>query len=206
MLNICRKNINKWFPDLNFIEHLADIERTKFDEIFFNYSDENTTNIVLDVGSTIGNHRDMIEALSNIKSGLSSKDIFVFSNGIDLETNRTTFSYFRVDESVLQDTLIPSMLNFDVDEMILSNKFDELSSSKLETIKLDKDYSLTFKIKNKIVILKFKKDEEITIWRQLRNSIDSLVFDLDRAGLKLAGLNTQADYSHFLAICETNNK
>jgi ABC-type polar amino acid transport system ATPase subunit len=46
------------------------------------------------------------------------------------------------------------------------------------------------------------QQQRVAIARALITHAPVLRKDLKKAGLKLVGLNTETDYSHFLAICE----
>jgi uncharacterized SAM-dependent methyltransferase len=204
MIEISRDSFKKALPKVDFESYNYDIERTKFDKIFFdlkNSSNTKVTNVILNVGGTIGNNRNMFEVLRNFQSGMSIGDLLLVSNAIYKPTPIPAMLNFKLLHQ--QHTWILRRMGFDVDLCEFVNKIDESQNAKIQSLRLDKDYTLEISLNNRIHSIDFLKGVEIDVWRQSRNSLDSLVLDLKECNLNLVGLNTDIKHTHFLAVCES---
>jgi uncharacterized SAM-dependent methyltransferase len=204
MLDISKKNIQKWLPDLHFESYACDVENTKFLNIFtkIKFAHPNTVNIVLALGGTISNHENKNEVLNNISDGLGINDIFILSNGTNESNNKSALNHHKADEIKNQALWVPAMLGFNTNNLETINKFDEQKGCKVKSIFLDKDYVLKIQKIGFSEPIEFKKGEEIVLWRHYMTNPDTLFVDLSQSRLKLVAFNTENDFSHALMICE----
>ena len=206
LIEISKSNINSWFPNLKFSSHVCDIEITKLLNIFEKErsEDENTVNCILDLGSTIGNHRNRLEVLRNISEGMLRGDLFIISNSTDLANNKSAISHLKIKESLDQAVWIPKMMGFDTDSSEVENRFDFERDSKIKAIRLDKDYTLKLKVLNRNKMFKFHKGDEILLWKHHMTSPEDLFSELEVCGLRMVLFNVERDYSHILMVSEIN--
>ncbi|MDF5733789.1 MAG: L-histidine N(alpha)-methyltransferase, partial [Rhizonema sp. PD38] len=78
LLNLSQNNFQKWFPQIEFVSSTIDIENSSIPEVLLK-NPEDTVNIILHLGVTIGNHQNRTEALKNFRDSMGTNDILVFT-------------------------------------------------------------------------------------------------------------------------------
>jgi len=206
LMEISKKNIANWIPGLKFSGYTCDIEITKLLNIFEmeRLEDENTVNCILDLGSTIGNHRNRLEVLKNISEGMLKEELFLLSNSTDLANNKSAFNHLKSEESIYQSIWIPKAMGFDMDSCQIENRFDFEQDCKIKLMRLDKDYTLNLKVLEKNKTFKFYKGDEIVLWKHHMTSPADLFSELESCGLRMVLFNVERDYSHILMVSEIN--
>ncbi len=86
LLNLSRKNFISWFPLIEFISYVIDIENSCLPKIKLkntvNLKIDNTAKIILHLGVTMGNHQNRTEVLKNFRNSMVKNDLLVFTNEI----------------------------------------------------------------------------------------------------------------------------
>lgn len=206
MNEISRKNINEWFPEIEFISYTCDVEKTYFDTVFTPLKDEldgkKNINIILYLGSMIGMHEDKLKVLKNFKEGMGKYDLLMVSNTVDSSLNRADFRYVKNPKADSQNTWIPGMLGIDIKNCELVSKFDSITNNRVLNLKLDKDYTIKFKVFEKSKKVFLHKGQEINIWKHEMTNINRLIDDFEKADLQIINAVMEVDLSHVLSISE----
>lgn len=209
MIEISQKNIKEWLPDLPYFSYICDFETANFNRILEEQKarfDFETVNIIFDLGRTLSNQNDPYLVLSNIARGMREGNIFVSTNGLDSNRTRSEFGFLKMEEAIEQDTWIPKMLNFDMEEVEFFSRYDEKDDCKKEYFVLDKDYTLTIRELGKDKVLNFYKGQEIVVWKHYMTSPNGLFEYYESCGLTLVGFNMSNDHRDSLMICELSEE
>jgi uncharacterized SAM-dependent methyltransferase len=204
IVEMSKSNFQSWIPDVDFRSYICDIEHTMLNNILEieRSGSENTINMVLYIGSTIGNIKDTSVVLKNIRDGLRKNDIFLLSNSTNMESNKSDFNDFHSAESVELDTWIPKLIGFETESSKLVYHYEAKSNCKTESFVLDKDYTLVVRELGLEKTIEFMKGEEIFVWRHYMTEPDTYFKELSDCNLKLVAFNTENDFSHIMMICE----
>jgi len=93
LMNICKKRIDEFFPELPPSFYQSDIEIEIKNNIKKVFSKSDKTNLVFMIGNTLGNVENPIKTLSNIESILKVGDYFVI--GVSLLKDDQNYDYVK---------------------------------------------------------------------------------------------------------------
>ncbi|HAA28800.1 MAG TPA: hypothetical protein DCE56_15340 [Cyanobacteria bacterium UBA8553] len=207
LLNLSRKNFISWFPLIEFISYVIDIENSCLPKIKLkntvNLKIDNTAKIILHLGVTMGNHQNRTEVLKNFRNSMVKNDLLVFTNEIGSNYQwqgivRGGFKYHA--EQVY--AWIKNQMGISSKDCELVRKYDDKTDSIVVNIKLRQNYSITFRSREINKNIEFSEGEEITIWRQHKYAIPELLQEIEQAGLQLVHYSTDKYLSHIMVICE----
>ena len=178
MLNISEKNVTKWFPKLQYDKLVCDLENANFNNFFLKYKDDNTVNLILHTGGTISNHNDRLKVIKNIRNGMGLKDLFLVSCTLDTISSRSELNHMQTHEADEQDIFVPKLLGIDVDNCKFEVKYDDINHRKIKNLILDKDYTINFKIEDKIKSLRLFKNDGIIVWQHYLFDLQDIIEEL----------------------------
>ena len=189
MISIAEKNLKDTFKK-ELISHVIDFEIHSFQELLFNLKStspsQNTTNLILFSGSTIGNYPsllDQVRILSNIRDGMSNQDFLYISNTFDREELRTVFPLERVDS---EDALVLTVVHaLGLDDYTFKRDFEYNPNTSARELNLSLKY-VTKVIFNKLGIeLYFNPGDKINVWSHRRDTHEFISEKLLRSKLEL---------------------
>lgn len=207
LLNISRQNFSKWFPLIEFISYTIDIENSCIPKSWLrnqaNSETNDTANILLHLGVTIGNHQNRIRVLKNFRNSMGKKDILVFTN----ETGSNSKWDGRVRGGCKYHVekiygWIKNKIGISSKDCELVRKYDLKTDSIVANIKFHHSHTINFSFAEIDKNIKIFKGEEITIWRHHKYEIPELLQEIEQAGLQLVHYNTDKYLSHIIVICE----
>jgi hypothetical protein len=143
------------------------------------YKDDNTVNLILHAGGTISNHDDRLKVIKNIRNGMGSKDLFLVSFTLDNISSRSELNHMQTQEADEQDTFVPKLLGIDVGNCKFEVKYDDVKHRKIKNLILDKDYTINFKIEDKIKPLRLFKNDEIIVWQHYLFDLQDIIEELN---------------------------
>lgn len=82
MLQLAIKNIKKEFGDVDCKSFQLDFESGNFSDIIYDLKKEGSANLLLFLGSTLGNHSDRNRVLTNFRDSMTSEDFLIL--GVEL--------------------------------------------------------------------------------------------------------------------------
>ncbi|QLE54067.1 L-histidine N(alpha)-methyltransferase [Nostoc sp. TCL26-01] len=207
LLEVSRKNFHKWFSNIEFISSSIDIENNVIPKWILNnqgnsQTDE-TVNIILHLGVTIGNHQNRIAALKNFRDGMSQNDLLVLTN--ELGENAKWDGIPRGGCKYHAEQIykwVKEMLDIQAADCELIRKYDANIDSVVANIKFRRSYTINFNLMNINESIDIAAGEEITLWRHHKYQISELIEELAQARLQLVHYNTNQYSSHIMAICQ----
>ncbi len=109
MLEIARRNIDKWFNgDITFEGHIRDITYERFDDLIvddmLHKEADDTINLVLYVGGTPRNFRSFPDALKVVYGSMVEGDLLIYNGKPDTDETRR---YFNLNKELNTSSLSP---------------------------------------------------------------------------------------------------
>ena len=207
LLNLSSLNFKKWFPLIEFVSHTIDIENSclpkKLLDNQTSIENDNTANIILHLGVTMGNHQNRNGVLKNFRDSMGKNDLLVFTNEIGSNskwdgTVRGGFKY-HVEQVY---AWIKNNIGIRSQDCELVRKYDDKTDSIVANIKLRHNYAINFRFMEIDKTIEISKGEEITIWKQHKYEIPELLQEIERAGLQLVHSSTDKYLSNIMVICK----
>ncbi len=213
LLQVSQKNFTKWFPNIDYVNNTLDIENSPVPEYLLNKKDckenksnltaDNTANIFLHLGVTIGNHRNRVKALTNLRNSMGKNDLLVFTNEIGANSQWDGKVRGGCDYHAQQIyKWIQEKMGIKSQDCELVRKYDPQKDCVVANIKFLSDLTIDFhhmEIKRKVDI---SKGEEVTIWRHHKYEMPELLEELKEAGLEIVNYKTNKYNSHIMVICQ----
>lgn len=207
LLNLSRNNFTKWFPFIDFSSQTIDIETSCIPKSLYQNlpSDaiDDTANIILHLGVTMGNHQNRISVLKNFRESMVKHDYLVFTSEIGSNSQWDGRARGGCDyhaEQVYQ--WIKSKWEISAEDCELIRKYDDSKDSIVANIKFRQNYTINFNLKEIDKNIEIAAGEEITIWRHHKYEMPELMQELAEAGLKMVRYSTNKYLSHIMVICE----
>lgn len=200
LLNLSRKNIRKWFPLIEFESQTIDIETSCIPTQ--DNRENNTANIILHLGVTIGNHQNRAKALKNFRDSMGKNDFLVFTNEIGSSSQwdgrvRGGCNYHA--QQVY--TWIKNNIGIKASDCELIRKYDLETDSVVANMKFRHNYAINFSCMGIDKNVEISEGEEITIWRHHKHQIPEIIQELEQAKLQLVHYSTNKYSSHIMVIC-----
>ncbi len=203
MLEISKRNLDNAFPKLSKNFYKSDIEKSRLGTLFTESigMHENSPSIITLLGGTISNMEDRIIVYKHIASPMKNSDLFIFEFTVDSLASKTETNYVQLEGYKENDAWLLEAIGIDVKNCEIMVELNE-NGYKNKFIALDKDYELSFKHKKIDITLEFRKGDKISIWRHYLFSIQTLIKELNVAGLTLVGLKLDRTGRRAMVFCK----
>ncbi|MFQ4144342.1 L-histidine N(alpha)-methyltransferase [Chlorogloeopsis sp. ULAP02] len=214
LLNISNLNFKKWFPKIEFLSALIDIENNCIPQSLLEKLEnqtqvktEDTATIILHLGVTMGNHQNRIKVLTNFRNSMQKNDFLVFTNEIGSNSQwdgsaRGGCKYHA--EQVYG--WIKNTLGIKSEDCQLIRKYDSQTDSLVANMQILSNYTINFNFMAINKNLEISAGEEITIWRHHKYEIPELLQEIEKAGLELVHYSTNKYLSHAMVFCQITSK
>lgn len=178
MLDIAERNINDWFGrDITFEGHEIDINYDRFTHLlvdeYIKRDHEDTLNIVMVLGGTLGNLRSPDSAFQVVHDSMSRSDLLIQTQKLDTESTRRYFD-FNIDPKSQplppQYKFLVDLLNIDASYYEVEMNYDPESKARYLRIRLKVAVSITFEFNDGERTVEFNKDDTILMWRYWHQS------------------------------------
>ncbi len=207
LLHLSKNNFRKWFPLIEFISSVIDIENNCVPKSLFqnkaSLEIDDTAKIFFHLGVTIGNHQNRDKVFKNFRDSMGQNDFLVFTNEIGSNStwngNVRGGCKYHVEEIY---EWVKNKIGIKSEDCELVRKYDLKTDSIVANIKLHHDYTIIFNQMGIDKKIEISKDEEITIWRHHKYEMPKLLQELERSGLQLLHYNTDKYKSHIMVICK----
>lgn len=198
MLDIAEKNIkDKYKCEIKKI--LLDFELGNFSDITYNLKSDGSSNLLLFLGSTLGNFSDRNRVLTNIRDSMGSDDFLIV--GVEM----TNFSKIHkiiphyTTKSVLDLIFtIPSKIGIAKNAIRYEAKWNEKESQVECWITLKKDQ----KVKVGSSSFKLEKDERILLARSIKFNEWTFTKLMSDVGFRTELLTTATDRGYVLSMVQ----
>lgn len=199
ILEIAIKNISSKFKGLECKPFQLDFELGNFSDIIYDLKKDGSSNLLLFLGSTLGNHSDRGRVLTNFKDSMSSDDYLIL--GVEL-TNFTKINkilpHYKgklVDDFVY---FIPETIGIKKENTIYDVSWNDKLNQVEVRIILKKDE--TVKIGEERFVL--EKDEQILIAISVKFTEWNITKLLSDVGFRTELLTTTEDRGYILTMVQ----
>lgn len=202
MNTLAISNISNKFTQIICTSYVLDIEHEGFEEITYelNQEDENTVNLVLMYGGTIGNIAEVQHALSNIERSMMVNDLLLIHNTYPNKSRYSDSKQMYESPTVDHFLFVAKSLGFQVSGNDLEYEFDEPTFTKRLFLVLPNDHTIHFNINDKVQSVDVPKNTRIEVWKHTMtnlNMIQSLTEPLD---LGLVMFTTSRDDKFMMSL------
>ena len=205
--SIVEKNIKEWFPTINFKKYVKDIELGEMAGIFIESKmgkpeqETKISNIVLHFGSTMCNHDDRLDALKNMSKSMDTQDLLAFSFTTDSDSNKISHKYVSNQPGENVHGWMPQILGLNYDLRYVQTLYDPKLNARVKSLTLDSNYIVNFKIFGGNKKIELRKGERIDLWRHYLIGYDTLMREIDDAGLEALLIHYDKTKSYAIAVC-----
>lgn len=199
MIELASKTITKRFPGTKCKPVQMDFELGQFSDITYDLKEKGSANLMLFLGSTLGNHSDLNRVLTNFRDSMTSKDFLII--GIEL-TNLAKVSSIvpHYTNSVVKKLIlaIPSELGVAASAYTYDASWNEKYSQVECRIILKKDIKI--KIANEHFTL--GKNENILLARSIKFTEYTATKLFSDVGFRTELLTTANDRGYLLTMIQ----
>lgn len=179
LLDLATNTISQYSIPTN--PHLLDFESDNLRPIFHA---PNNSNLILFLGSTIGNINNRSRILGDIRNGMLKDDLFIFTATQITDSAKMTVNYQADDENKTR-AWIPKLLGFDIEKCESKVFYDPNRKARIKDLTLDKDYEITFIIDGQEKVVELTKGTKITRWKHYLVELETIIAEVKNAGLKI---------------------
>ncbi len=208
MLEIARRNVNKWFGGkIAFEGYELDINYDRFTSIiageYLKKDPEDTLNLVLLLGGTLCNMRQPDGAFRVIHDSLGRNELFIHTQKLDTEASRRYFD-FNVDPG--KSTLAPihgftvDLLNIDKSLYDVELGFDNELQQRYSRIRLKVAITIRFEFDEGERLIHLNKGDAVLVWRSWQQSALDVVRQFDSNGFQPLQISQTEDTEYILTV------
>jgi L-histidine Nalpha-methyltransferase len=199
MLELATQNIKKSFPNISVEPVLLDFELGNFAEITYKLRVGGYQNLLLFLGSTLGNQSDRSRVLTNFRDSMTSDDFLII--GVELVNLNKT------------DKLLKQYIGKDVDDFIFTVAENigikrEDGEFKVQFNNESNQIEIYFRfLKDKQITLEgekinFEKDDNLLLGRSHKFTEWIFAKTLSEVGFRIELLTTSSEKGYSLAMCQ----
>lgn len=213
ILNLVEKNINEWFGgEVDYRSHEIDINFDRFASVLNDEYEPGVVNLVLYLGGTSHNFRNMDNAFQAIHESMSSKDIFIHTLKLDSPTSRQYFDFNpsrptnglkqKSGKVILQlmDLVNVELLNIEPELYDPEMDYDQSLGQRYIRIRLKEDICITFDTKNGERKIFFRAGDTILLLRMWHQSAMDVYNLLERTEFDLLHSSHTPNQEYLLTI------
>jgi SAM-dependent methyltransferase len=204
MLKILEKNLNNWFPDMKKHFTQTDIEHNNLRTHTFELhgGNLNSANLLLFLGSTVGNSNERDSILKNIKNSMSENDFLLLDAEIKSKNDFKLVTKYLVLEPIKGlDMWVLNKLNLE-DCLELSIEYLDDIDAVCHIFIFDKDVELKFEVEGVTYKVCYRKKDKL-LGHFVHSFTKKEVLELVKnSGLRLTLMSEFPDRSEVFMMCE----
>lgn len=199
IIKIAVKNVTDQYPKIKIQPYSLDFELGNFSNIPFSLRTKSSVNLLLFLGSTLGNMSDRYRVLSNFRDSMGHKDFLIV--GVELcnlaKINKLLAHYQNETIYTIQFTVLEYLKvdrqsgHFDVK---FNNEFKQVETRFI----FEKDVEFLIDTEK----IRIEKDDELLLMRSVKFSDFGFVKTLSEVGFRIEEFTTNKDKSYALAMCQ----
>ncbi len=206
MLQILQKNIEQWYPNLDAEYILTDIDYDIIrDQLFFNKhrEEKSSCNIVLFLGSTIGNFYDRHRVYKNFYDSMSQDDFLWINSGIETPGEVDAIKRHAKKHSIVEESSwIPELMGIEEELYTLEVNFNEVIQSYVLCLRLIVDLDIVFQLQSKEKRISLNKGDDIIVWNYHSYKLEQFVDELNNVGFRIINQASYPDNSEAIIMSE----
>ncbi len=196
MLDLAVTNVSKDFG-IECKPIQMDFELGQFSDVMYEIKQNGSVNLMLFLGSTLGNHSDLNRVLSNFRDSMTSKDYLIL--GVELTNFSKVNKIIPHYENKLAEKFVTFTLDFlKIKDYVYEASWNEKYSQIEVRAKIKKDTEV--KIANEKFVL--QKDESILLARSIKFTEYTATKLLSDVGFRTELLTTSEDRGYLLTMIQ----
>jgi uncharacterized SAM-dependent methyltransferase len=179
MLNLAKRNVKEWFADsVRFEGYVRDITYERFNDLLVDDIEaDDTVNLVLLLGGTLGNFRSTTEALIPIHASMGRDDLLMFTGKPDTEASRRYFDFNPENHRYLLD-----LMNIDDSLYEVEKGFDAELKMRYIRVRLTTALTVHFDLGGVEREVSFEKGQTILLLRVWHRTALELAAEFEKYG------------------------
>ena len=208
MLEIARRNIDKWFGSLVVFEgYERDINYDRFSDLmvkdYLKDDGKDTANLVLLLGGTLANMRYSDGGFRVIHDSMGINDILIHTKKLDTIHTRQFFDFSpKPGEAKLAPIhgLVLELLNITPSYYELELEYDHQNHQRIERVRLKTAITIKFEFESGERTVEFSKNSTVLVWRAHQQSADDVRRQFDRNEFYLLQTSQTEDQEYILTV------
>lgn len=199
MLDLASKNIKAQFPDMEIKPICLDFELGNFAEETYKLREGGFQNLMLLLGTTLGNQSDRSRVLTNFRDSMTSDDFLII--GVEL------VNLNKIDK------ILKQYQGEDVENFVFTvaeylgikksdGKFEEIFNNENHQIEVYFHFTKNVKINFEGDEILFEKDDKLLLGRSHKFTEWVFVKALSEAGFRLELMTTSSEKGYSLVMCQ----
>jgi len=199
MLDMATKTIKDHFPNVACKPVQIDFELGQFSDVMYELKDEMPVNLLLHLGSTLGNHSDLNRVLSNFRDSMTSKDFLIL--GVELTNLAKVHMLFPHYETEAVDALLTHLLSY-LRVPKGAYKYEVSWNEKYSQIEVRAVLTREVPIEFAGEKFSLQKNENLLLARSIKFTEYSIAKLLSDVGFRTELLTTPEDRGYLLAMIQ----
>ena len=184
LLSIAKINALKVIPEHKIVMTQRDFESANLLYYSNFYKEDNTINIFLFLGGTLGNYVDNSVVLKHLRDSMMVDDLLLLTCRNDVESTIDIFN--SISEKNERILWIPQLFGFDTDDCVLTTWYNHEKKVKYLGIEIKKDYSIKYTYESgSTKNIEIKSGQKLILVFYKINSVESIICKLGELGLKM---------------------
>jgi len=219
ILKIAESNMEAWFGDnINFQGEIFDVNRDRFSHLSMKKwaKDNSLPNLVLYLGATSQNFRDMKDSFQNINESMGPDDILIHTLKLDSATSRTYFDFDPEPQGkIFSSSVLAPRHRYVLDLMDLASlglinipeslyeverEFDPNLGQRTIRVRFLQDITIQFEIDHTQYPVAIKQGESLMLLRVWHQSYQDVLRLLDETGFKTMHFSHTENREYLLTI------
>lgn len=199
LLNLATKNVKARFKNINCKPFQLDFESGNFSDIVYELKKDGSSNLLLFLGSTLGNHSDRNRILTNFRDSMTSEDYFII--GVELtnfsKINKMLPNYKgKISENFIY--FIPEKIGISRKDTAYDVSWNDKNNQVEIRMVLKKDVNVKIGSEN----FKLEKDEQILLGISVKFTEWTITKLLSDVGFRTELLTTTEDRGYILSMVQ----
>jgi uncharacterized SAM-dependent methyltransferase len=208
MLNIAKRNVEKWFGSkVTFEGHEIDINYDRFANYLaddmLGKGTKDVINVVLAFGGGFCNLRSPDDAFKTIRSSMNRQDVLVYNLKLDSKTSRQYFDFGNHTETTPLDAhskMLVDLLNIDESLYDVEMGYDDQLRQRYIRIRLKVALEITFSFEKGDRVVEFNKNDTILVWRYWHHSAQEVFAQLAHNNFDILQTSQTEDRDYLLTM------
>jgi uncharacterized SAM-dependent methyltransferase len=214
MLEIAHKNVEDWFGGrVAFEGHTIDIEQDRFGQLlageYLQDDAQDSINLVLFLGGTLGNVRSSDDPLGVIRNSMGRRDLLIHSQKLDSTRTRSFFdftTYTKNNELAPMHRVLFDVIGLTPDLYEVDMGYDPVKKQRYIRAKLEASIEFKFKIGNGERSVHFDKGESILVLRVWHRNLLDVYELLTHNRFYPLHLSQTTDKEYLLAVSRVDSE
>ena len=199
MLNLCIKNIKTYFPEISIEPVQLDFELGNFAEVTYKLRSDGSQNLLLFLGSTLGNQSDRSRVLTNFRDSMTSDDFLII--GVELvnlyKIDKILKQYYGKENEDFVFT-VAEYIGIKRDD----GRFEVRFNNELHRVEVYFHFLKNRKINFSGEEIIFEKDDKLLLGYSHKFTEWIFTKVLSEIGFRIELLTTSSERSYSLVMCQ----